>query len=281
MKNISKWRSIALPNKPMNRNSTSMPLCARLGFTLIELLVVIAIIAILAAMLLPALAKAKEKAQRMQCLNTLKQFGIAAQMYAGDNNDRVPSDYPTQGTMWANLLAPYVGGKQFTFTSLATVEAEFDKYFASYKFFQCSAVKAPTNSMKPIHYIVNTCDIPANIASYQPNLEVTKFHKLSAIRKQVDVVYITEINEDKAKVGGMNNYAAMNVYSPSTTTFSETGNANIQAGTTGPRMMHANEKRHGGSVNLAFFDSHVESRKLNKEKVPYWIFNPGAPGGPR
>ena len=42
-------------------------------------------------------------------------------------------------------------------------------------------------------------------------------------------------------------------------------------------MMHANEKRHGGSVDLTFFDSHVESRKLRKEAVPYWLFNPGMP----
>jgi len=64
----------------------------RLGFTLLELLVVIGVIAILAALLLPSIGKARTKAQAISCANNLKQWGLATQLYAGDHMDLLPSE---------------------------------------------------------------------------------------------------------------------------------------------------------------------------------------------
>ncbi|MBP9902302.1 MAG: type II secretion system protein [Verrucomicrobiota bacterium] len=91
------------------------------AFTLVELLVVIAIISVLAAMLLPALAKAKEKSRTAQCIGNLRQWGLAFRMYADDNDDFLPRrgqgvqalfqiDRPTD---WFNALPPYFGCSSF------------------------------------------------------------------------------------------------------------------------------------------------------------------------
>ena len=92
------------------------------GFTLIELLVVIAIIAILAAILFPVFAQARESARMTSCLNNMKQIGLGLMMYAQDSDETYPTIYAGydqtgkyidqhQGWMWKNAIGPYVKSK--------------------------------------------------------------------------------------------------------------------------------------------------------------------------
>jgi len=108
-------RSIAMKpvvNQPLKRGSFR-------AFTLIELLVVIAIIAILAAMLLPALGKAKRKAQQTSCINNLKQMGAAMSMYAGDFTGFYPGCIwrigGTYNYVWTSRLYTYMGNNRNSF----------------------------------------------------------------------------------------------------------------------------------------------------------------------
>jgi len=108
------------------------------GFTLIELLVVIAIIAILAAILFPVFARAREKARQSSCLSNMKQIGLAVLMYAQDYDERIPLQYHNSGgepaltltqpggrSVWYVYIEPYLKNRQI----LECPSSEYDYFY--------------------------------------------------------------------------------------------------------------------------------------------------------
>jgi len=121
---------------PTDRTRKFAGKAAQQGFTLIELLVVIAIIAILAAMLLPALSVAKEKAKRANCQSNLRQLGLALILYGGDNNDKLPDGRRDGGdshTIWVstntfNAIKQYSGVNMAACPSLTQIMGPSSPY---------------------------------------------------------------------------------------------------------------------------------------------------------
>ncbi|HWH70385.1 MAG TPA: prepilin-type N-terminal cleavage/methylation domain-containing protein [Candidatus Sulfotelmatobacter sp.] len=219
------------------------------GFTLIELLVVIAIIAILAAMLLPALSKAKAKATQAYCYNNLKQMGLAMLIYADENNGRVPRG---NDPFWWQVFIPYLGG----------TKAAKDQY-GRVRVYTCPAYP---DKRQVMCYVVNawTFSSPLDMTGS----EIVGLQSVSRIQRPVATIYFTD-NESAAwrpiftTTSIIGSDSLNDVWSPTHLPYGPTGRT-----LSNERRVAA--RRHGEGANLMFFDGHTGWQNARRMTVDDW-----------
>jgi prepilin-type processing-associated H-X9-DG protein len=231
---------------------------------LIELLVVIAIIGILAAMLLPALNRARDKGRTALCLSNLRQIGVAITMYADDHNEYYPAGYIAGYGDWPLIIGPYVAKSAQTYTSAGGIRSS--------QVFVCPSGITPWGKTTRISYSAH----PILLGS--PGLPSTLYlYRRTKVTRPTETVLVTDGPLTKPAGSGPNDWNAFAQFSnvPDANNYYDSSTANGPAnqpwattsdGSAGNGLIRLRHSGNGGA-NFLFCDGHVETLMALQLKV--------------